>query len=62
LATAFGVIPNRRLKVASEACDRCIAARTACVALLWRISHIAPFHSNEWTHHQNMGQNKDGKL
>ena len=31
LATVFGSIPNSRLSSASEACDRCIAALTACV-------------------------------
>jgi hypothetical protein len=31
LETVFGLIPSSRLSVASEACDRCIAALTACV-------------------------------
>lgn len=33
LPTILGVIPNSRLSDASEACDRCIAARTACVVV-----------------------------
>ena len=43
-ATVFGLIPYRRLNSAIEACDRCIAARTACVvaALPWSIWPIAP--------------------
>jgi len=32
-ATVLGLIPSSRLSVASEACDRCIAARTACVVV-----------------------------
>jgi len=43
-ATVFGLIPYRRLSSAIEACDRCIAARTACVvaALPWSTWPIAP--------------------
>ena len=33
LATVLGLIPSSRLNVASEACDRCIAARTTCVVV-----------------------------
>ncbi|CDG39710.1 hypothetical protein ASAP_1665 [Asaia bogorensis] len=32
-ATVFGLILNSSLSAASEACDRCIAARTACVVV-----------------------------
>ena len=32
-ATVFGLIPSSRLNVVSEACDRCIAALTACVVV-----------------------------
>ena len=32
-ATVLGLMPNSRLSVASEACDRCIAALTACVVV-----------------------------
>jgi hypothetical protein len=32
-ATVFGLIPSSRLSVESEACDRCIAALTACVVV-----------------------------
>jgi hypothetical protein len=32
-ATVFGFIPSSRLSVESEACDRCIAALTACVVV-----------------------------
>jgi hypothetical protein len=43
-ATVFGLIPYRRLSSAIEACDRCIATRTACVvaALPWSIWPIGP--------------------
>ncbi len=43
-ATVFGLIPYRRLSSAIEACDRYIAARTACVvaALPWSTWPIAP--------------------
>ena len=30
-ATVLGLIPSSRLSVASDACDRCITALTACV-------------------------------
>jgi hypothetical protein len=30
-ATVFGTMPSSLLNCASEACDRCIAALTACV-------------------------------
>lgn len=33
LATVLGLIPNSGLSVASEACDCCIVARTACVVV-----------------------------
>jgi hypothetical protein len=33
LATVFGLIPSSRLSCESEACDRCIAARTANVVV-----------------------------
>lgn len=32
-ATVLGLIPNSRLSCANEACDRCIAALTACVVV-----------------------------
>ena len=32
-ATVLGLMPNSRLSCASEACDRCIAALTACVVV-----------------------------
>src|SRR5690606_19904652 len=32
-ATVLGLMPYSRLSCASEACDRCIAARTACVVV-----------------------------
>ncbi|EGG74766.1 hypothetical protein SXCC_04491 [Gluconacetobacter sp. SXCC-1] len=31
--TVFGLIPNSPLCAESEACDRCIAARMACVVM-----------------------------
>ncbi len=32
-ATAFGLMPSSRVSCESEACDRCIAALTACAPL-----------------------------
>jgi len=32
-ATVLGLMPNSRLSCESEACDRCIAAQTACVVV-----------------------------
>ena len=33
LGTVLGLMPSSLLSAASEACDRCIAARTACVVV-----------------------------
>lgn len=36
VATVSGVIPTCRLNCASDACDRCIAALTACAVVALR--------------------------
>jgi hypothetical protein len=60
LATVLGLTPNSALNCASEACDRCIAALTACVvgAQPWRICPIAlPSISQKESRHQIAGSN-----
>ncbi|NUB45623.1 hypothetical protein GEU84_014580 [Fertoebacter nigrum] len=59
-ATVMGLIPRFRLSSACEACDRCVAALTACVVVALprrTCPTVLPCIPSKPSHQQTMGSN-----